>query len=247
MPDIDQSAMDTALAPPAAGRADIVAEKVLIGLNWTLVRTADATGLAQTPPRGALGCRPPEGSGALHGRTLGDLAGLTGSANPIEVSVGCAARNAAWNLNTLNGAAVNGLDLVQDRGTRTVIIGRFPDLQRRLPGAAVIEKEPGPEDYPEEAAEDLLPKAEFVVITASALVNGTLPRLLTLSQNAWTVLVGPGTPLSPRLFDLGLDALSGFCPVDLNGLETAIAEGAGVRQFRRYGRFVTLRREECTV
>jgi len=34
-----------------------VAERVIVGLNWTLVVGPDGAGMAQTPARGTAGCR----------------------------------------------------------------------------------------------------------------------------------------------------------------------------------------------
>jgi uncharacterized protein (DUF4213/DUF364 family) len=180
--------------------------------------------------------------GAYAGQPLQALAALWLSENIFERAIGIAAVNAHWNAYDLQGSARNGLDLIEDRGTRTVVIGRFPDLAARVPGAAVIEREPGPDDYPEDAAPDLLPHAEFVAITASTIANGSLPGLLGMIESAKTVLVGPSTPLAPPLFDFGVHALSGFVAADLEGVVRTVQEGGGVRAMRPFGRFVTLER-----
>jgi uncharacterized protein (DUF4213/DUF364 family) len=125
---------------------------------------------------------------------------------------------------------------VQPCGEKTVIIGRFPGLDSRLPGAAVIEREPGPGDYPESAAETLLPACRYLVITASTLLDGALPGLLALAPQAYTVLLGPGTPLAEPLFEHGVDALSGLVVDDVEGLARVVAEGGAVRAMKRYAR-----------
>jgi len=53
--------------------------------------------------------------------------------------------------------------------------------------------------------------------------------------------VGPSTPLSPELFDLGVDALSGFVASDIDKLARAVSEGAAVAALRPYGRYATIR------
>jgi hypothetical protein len=53
-------------------------------------------------------------------------------------------------------------------------------------------------------------------------------------------MVGPGTPLSPLLHDQGIKRLAGFVVTNPAALRQAIAEGAGVRQFRHFGRDVVL-------
>ncbi len=226
------------LAKDLRGRA----ARVIVGLNWTLVEGPRGIGLAHTPPRGTEGCRTLPAPGDYAGRSLAALAELRGSANVFERSIGHAAVNAHHNVRDIEGGAENGLDLIQGSGRGTVVIGRFPELERRLPEAAVIERDPGPHDYPEEAAETLLPRARQVVITASALVNGTLPRLLELAAPAFVVLVGPSAPLAPVLFDHGIDALSGLVAVDVEAMARAALEGGAVRALKRHGRYVTLRR-----
>ncbi len=217
-------------------------ERVLIGLNWTVIMGPHGAGLARTPLRGTQGCFNLADAGTFQGRKLTDLRALSESGNVFEQALGFAAINTNLNRYDLGGEALNGLDLVEDRGQRTVIVGRFPSLVRRLPGAAVIEREPGPEDYGEEETAWLLPAAEHLIITASAITNGTLPNLLRLAKQAFTVLVGPSTPLTPKLFDFGIDALSGFVIEDKAAALRMVEEGGSVSALRRHGRFVTLRR-----
>jgi len=216
---------------------------VLVGLNWTLVEGAHV-GLAHTPDRGAAGCHSLDDAGAYAGRSLVDLAGLFESANPFEVAVAIAAANAHHNRPDRTGlSAENGLE-VFDLQLPTVVVGRFPRLAQRLPDAIVLEQNPGPGDRPASDAPVLLPGAAQVAITASALGNGTLPELLTLCDPmATVVLVGPGTPLAPALFELGIDVLSGLVVTDPEGAARAVAEAGAVRALKRHTRLATLRRE----
>ena len=218
-----------------------IAERVVIGLNWTYVEGSVGAGLVHTPARGTEGCRSLPEPGSYRGSALADLAGLIESDNIFERVLGYTAINAHHNRYDLDGADANGLDMIEARGERTVVIGRFPELDEKLPGAAVIEREPGPGDYPPEAAADLVPAAEFLAITASTLSNGSLGGLLALAPvTAFTVLVGPSAPLSPALFALGVNALSGLVPVDLNGTAQRVAEGGAVSALKPLGRYVTL-------
>ena len=216
------------------------AGRVVVGLNWTLVEGPEGVGLAHTEARGTGGCDGLPEPGEYAGRDLGELARLIASDNIFERSIALAAINAHHNRWDLEGEAVNGLDLVEPRGEKTVVIGRFPDLDERLPGAAVIERKPGPGNYPEAAAETLLPAAEHVLITATALVNGSLPRLLELGRDAFVVLVGPSAPLAPVLFDHGVDAVSGFVVVDTGAALRTVMEGGAVQTLKHHGRYVTV-------
>jgi uncharacterized protein (DUF4213/DUF364 family) len=220
------------------------AGRVIVGLNWTLVEGPHGVGLAHTPPRGTAGCHALPTPGDYAGQSLAALAAMWPSENVFEHAIALAAINAHCNRDDLAGAPINGFELIEDRGERTVIIGRFPGLEKRLPNAAVIERNPGPGDYPEDAGPHLLPKAEYIAITGSTLGNGSLAPLLAFVQNGFTVLIGPSTPLSPALFAFGIDALSGFAATDRDGLARVVAEGGAVAALRDFGRYVTLTRKE---
>jgi uncharacterized protein (DUF4213/DUF364 family) len=114
---------------------------------------------------------------------------------------------------------------------------------KRVPNAAVIEREPRPGCYPEEAAADLLPAAKQVLITGSTLTNGSLAGLLPIARHAFVALVGPSCPLNPLLFEFGIDAISGFVVCNTTALLNAAMEGGAVAAMRPHGRFLTLTRE----
>ena len=209
-------------------------KRVIVGLNWTLVEGPNGAGLSHTPTRGTNGCRSLPAPGSYSGQDLGALVALLSSDNVFEIAIAIAAINAYHNRFDRAGSDINGLDLVEACGERTVVIGRFPGLDARLPGAAVIEREPGPNDYPESAAPTLLPASKYLVITASTLLDGALPGILALAPQAYTVLLGPGTPLAEPLFDHGVDALSGLVLDDVGALAGVIAEGGAVRAMKRH-------------
>ena len=227
----------------AAGVSGL-AERIIVGLNWTLVVGPYGAGMAQTPARGTAGCRSLPRPGTYAGQSLAALAALWESENVFEHAIAAAAVNAHWNRYDIEASAVNGLDLIENRGERTVVIGRFPGVAQRYPGIAVVEREPRPGEYPESALPKLLAVAEFVAITASTLVNGSLPGILGLCQNAFVILIGPSTPLSPGLFHHGIDVLSGFVARDVDKLARAVSEGAAVSALKPHGRYVTIRREK---
>jgi uncharacterized protein len=218
------------------------AASVIVGLNWTLVRGPNGVGLAHTPARGTAGCYSLPDPGGYDGKDLRALAALRDSENVFEQAIALAAINAHHN--RLDGVSddVNGLDLIEDRGAKTAIVGRFPFLETKLPGALVIERDPGPNDYPEDAAADILPNCQQVAITASTLVNGSLAGLLALAPNAFIVLVGPSAPLATSLFDQGVDAISGFVATDIPRLERVVAQGGAVRAMKQCGRNATIRK-----
>lgn len=112
------------------------------------------------------------------------------SANTFERTIACAAADAHWNRYDIEASLANSLDLIENRGERAVMVGRFPGVAERYPGIAVVEREPRPGEYPESALADLPPKAQFVAITASANSNG--------SQRNVGLMFVRGTRCDPR-------------------------------------------------
>jgi uncharacterized protein (DUF4213/DUF364 family)/nucleoside-triphosphatase THEP1 len=228
----------------AAGVADAPVRRVIIGLHWTLVEGEMGCGLAHTPARDAAGCHRVPEAGAFAGKNLAEIARLAQSWNPFETALGIAAINAQTNRPDLEGEAVSGLDLFAGGDGPLTVIGSFPGLNERLPGARVVELEPREGEYPAAAADWLLPESAAAVITASALVNRSLPGLIEAGRGAHLALIGPGTPLSPLLFAHGLDALAGFVVENPEAVARIVTEGGGQSALKPHGRYVTLRRED---
>lgn len=113
------------------------------------------------------------------------------------------------------------------RGKKVCVVGHFAYLENRLKEICdlyVLERKPSGIDYPDPACEYLLPEADVCFITASALTNKTMPRLLALSGNAFTVISGPSTPMDEILFSFGADALCGFCVTDPRKCDDALLD-----------------------
>jgi uncharacterized protein len=222
--------------------ADAPARRVVLGINWTLVEGPDGCGLAHSPPRDAPGCRPIEHAGAYVGTSLKKLAMLSTSWNPFEAALGLAAINAHYNRPGVGRAnsAANGLELFAAVPGRKIVVGRFPEQARRIPDAVVIERVPAPGELAAHAGDWVLPGADAVAITASSLGNLTLPGILARCRGARVALIGPGTPLTPRLHAYGIEWLSGLVIEDAEAAARAVAEGGAVQALKRCGRMATL-------
>ncbi|HUC63760.1 MAG TPA: DUF2478 domain-containing protein [Alphaproteobacteria bacterium] len=228
----------------ARGVADAPARRVVLGLNWTLVEGPEGCGLAHSPARDAPGCRPLARAGDYAGMSLKTLAKLSTSWNPFEAALGLAAINAHYNRPGAvpAGEGANGLELFASLPGRKLVVGRFPEQARRMPDALVIERVPAAGELPAHAADWVLPAADAVAITASALGNLTLPGILERCRGVRAALIGPGTPLTPRLHAYGIDWLSGLVIEDADLAARAIAEGGAVKALKRCGRMATLAR-----
>jgi uncharacterized protein len=64
-------------------------------------------------------------------------------------------------------------------GKKVAVVGHFQGLERiaEICNLSVLERRPQPGDYPDPACEYILREQEVVIITASTLINNTMPRL----------------------------------------------------------------------
>jgi uncharacterized protein (DUF4213/DUF364 family) len=190
-------------------------------------------------------------AGQLHTLSARELASMATSSQPTRASIGVAALNALIAPQTERWRDVNAEDVIAERGAgKTVaLIGSFPFIKRlrgRVGTLHVLERNPGNGELPADAAPEILPQADVIAITSMTLANHTLDELLSLRNPAATVLLlGPSTPLTPVLFEHGIDLLSGSFVADLDSVLKAIKQGANFRQVHRAGvRLVTMKREE---
>ena len=161
--------------------------------------------------------------------------------NPYEASLGLAAINSVLNSpEQVENLVWPAVCPRRDRSARlfimpnlcgakkVAVVGRFPDLDTltEVCRLTVLERAPGPNDLPDPACEYVLPEQDYVFITATALTNKTLPRLLQLSRNALVFLVGPSTPFAPFLFEHGIHTLAGTVVVEPESVWRAAQEGA---------------------
>lgn len=226
----------------ALGVPDEDVRRIVCGPRWLMIEGQSGAGLAYLP-RGAKEflLQLPK----LRRLSLRQLADMVHSWEPLEMAVGIAAINAHYNRFDLDGLQGNGAQCFQEEKGRVVVIGAFPGLAATLPNAQVIETEPRPGEFPIIAMDSLVPGCAAAVVASSTLINRNLPRILRLAQGARTALVGPGTPLTPRLYDYGINILGGLVVRDPAGLAAAIQAGALPREFGRFGRYVHIRRDSA--
>ncbi|XXK21647.1 DUF2478 domain-containing protein [Arenicellales bacterium nBUS_48] len=215
-------------------------ERLVVGLNWTLVEGPNGCGLAHTPERGTSGCKPVPNTSELGNRSLKELAELVHSWNPFETAIGVAAINAHYNRFELEGAATNGLDVIENISGPVTTVGSFKLGDRNIDNLRVVETHASEDQYPPEAADTLLATSEVAVITASALVNKSLPGLLDSCKNTQTALVGPGTPLASALHFYGVDVLSGLLVEDVDAVANLVSAGASIQDIKPHCRYLTI-------
>lgn len=186
------------------------------------------------------------GLGELTKKTALELAEYAKSWNMIEAGLGLAAINS---LIEPTGEKLNVFDFLIENAKekKIAMIGHFPKadefkIKKRAEKLWIIEKEPKKGDLPDTAAEYFLPEADIVLITSSAIINKSIERLLELSEG-FTILAGPSTPMSPILFEYGVDMLAGIKVLDNKRMMRKITEGGGrVKQFEDVIEFLVMRK-----
>ena len=164
------------------------------------------------------------------GMPLRELAKCVKSWSFEEASLGLAAINAWYNdLTRLRDLGLNIPDTihVEDRsadpfislqrevkGKKVTIIGHFPYIDQLLApvcSLSVIEKfNPKDGDYPEQAADYLIPDSDYVFISAYTFVEKSLPRFLKICGKAHVTIVGSSSPITPILRRYGVNDIAGF-------------------------------------
>ena len=110
----------------------------------------------------------------------------------------------------------------------------------------MLEKRPVGGDLPADMATEVLPQADMAAITGTSLINHTFEGLVKLCRpGALVIVLGPKAPLSPVLFDYGVDVVSGTKVVDVEAVLRCISQGATFKQVKGV-RLLTMTREKTT-
>ncbi len=181
-------------------------------------------------------------AGRLTELSARELADYVHSPHPPEISLGLAAVNALipprpdlWtNLHSKEVLARLGADKT------VVMVGHFPyvpELRPKVGKLLVLEQNPrDADDLPAERAPEIIPQADVLAITAMTLLNHTFDDLVALRRpNVPMVIVGPTTPLTTLLFEMGAVILSGSVVENPESVLRGLREGANFHQLRQMG------------
>ena len=224
--------------------------EVRIGTHWTAVVVEVLgevrCGLASTLTESLDHHRHPDvpQAGLLETYPAFELAKLIHSDRPCLKSVATATINGLLPKGSWLGVEKNAEEVIRTRGAakEVVVIGRFPfteALRSEVGNLYILEQNPQGKELPQEAAPDVLPQADLVAITGMTFINGTIEGLIQLCRkDALVLILGPSTPLSPVLFDYGVDLLSGSIVTDIDRVLHAASQGANFRQLHKTGVFL---------
>lgn len=235
---------------------DAPVRSVLVGAHWTVVCSGTSPtgsrhcGLAST----ITGDKPHAHEqvrdvGRLHLKSARELAEYARSDNPLEASLGVAAINSLLDVDERNAVEINAAAVLAERGRgkNVALVGHFPfipKLRQAVGQLWVIEQRPSEGEYSAESAADVIPQADVVAVTGTALINHTLDGLLALCRpDALVMVLGPSTPLSPVLFEHGATIISGARVIDKAAVLRTVGQGATFQQVEGV-RLLTLGREK---
>jgi uncharacterized protein (DUF4213/DUF364 family) len=177
--------------------------------------------------------------GRMHEMTTRELALLMHSKEIIEAAIGLAAINASLDLTRLKSRLVsaNAVKILREkgRGKNVSIIGHFPFIESLIRDGVcknvwVFEMNPKSAD---DLSSDLIPKyipqSEVVLISGTTLINHSFGDIVRLARDSYNILLGPSTPLTPILFDFGIDAICGVVVADKDKAKLSLSQGARYR------------------
>jgi len=163
-----------------------------------------------------------------------ELARLAVSEDRVDAAVGLAAINSLLDPAPEELQAGNALELIlrHGGGKNVTVVGHFPFVDRlreKVEKLWVLELYPQADDLPSGKAPQVIPESDVVAITATALINHTLEGLLELGRDKLVIVLGPTTPMTPVLFDHGVDYVCGSVVEDPEAALLCVSEGVSFR------------------
>jgi uncharacterized protein (DUF4213/DUF364 family) len=164
-----------------------------------------------------------------------ELAEYAKSESLLEASIGMATINSMIDIDESRCIEKNALEIILEKGQgkNVAIVGHFPwipKLREKVKNLWVLEQRLREGDLPAKQADRVLPQCEVVGITGTSFINHTLEGLLNLCKEAYVLLIGPTSPISPILFNYGIDAVCGSKIIDPDQLIRSISEGATFKE-----------------
>ena len=146
------------------------------------------------------------------------------------------------------------VDFIEIKADDTVVmIGKIGPLiqpiKEKTDKIFIIERNPlhrNEGTLPDTACEEYLPEADVLLITGSAIANGSIDHILNSSKNAREIImVGPTCGLIPDpFFNKGVTAIGGVKITDADKALQIIAEGGGTKALKPAMEFTTIKPKE---
>ncbi len=221
-------------AAPFLENAEI--QDYILGLDYIAVKTDAGSGMAYTF-RGELPMR-------RTARTMEeDLRGRNAletaekyyfSENSFEAGIGLAVINSA--LNNKSSVREDFLRSETFRGKKVGMVGWFRPMLEMMKEAGadleIFELKDIEGTYKPEAAAEIMPQCDVVMITGVTFINKTFHTYVPhIRKDAFRIILGPSTPMSKHLIDTGWH-LAGTRILDFAVTADCIAHGLGTRNVK---------------
>ncbi len=210
---------------------------VRVGISWTGVHVKYG-GVSKTYGIPIAHGNYTRDMGELTSKTTLELADYIKSWNLVESSIGVAAINSMFKPKGKKGVNAQDIIIEESKNKKVTMVGKFPKIDEIRSVAKelwVLESDqslinPKEGIITESAAEYVFPGSDILVITGSTLINKGLERYLNLAKNtdAYTIIMGPSTPMSDVLFDYGADMLAGMEILDPAAILRKISQSGGM-------------------
>ena len=198
----------------------------------------ECIGLAST-----LGAVPTENERDMHreliGTPLSEAAGLLKTASAFSISLGAAALNAGITPPE-NQPGIEASRIMAEKGKdgETVLVGDFPFtgwLREKVANLHLFELQKVAGRTSPDQWDTILARCKVLGLTGTTLITRAMAAYMTKAPQAYTVIIGPTTPLSPVLFDRGADVLAGCRIVDPEPVFEGIRKGLSFREIKPLG------------
>ncbi|MDA3792092.1 MAG: DUF364 domain-containing protein, partial [Elusimicrobia bacterium] len=187
--------------------------------------------------------------GNFESMTTRPLANYLKSDILLEASLGAAALNSSLpEIDEEKLKSINASELVikHGEGKNVGVIGHFPfikKLKKRVNKLYVFGKPPLKGELPPEKESLYLPDVDLAVISGTSFINHTFREIMEyVRDDAYVIVLGPSAPLTPVLFDYGVDALCGTIVKSSATLLKYLKHGATFRDLKGK-RLVTITKE----
>lgn len=177
--------------------------------------------------------------GRLEELNTTDIAAYLKSKVLLESSLGMAAVNSSLpdlEENRLKEKNASELVLKHGKDRNVGVIGHFPfvkKLKDEVKNLYVFGKPPLKGELPPEKEPEYLPGVDLAVISGTSFINHTFTDIMDyVSEEAFTIVLGPSAPLTPVLFDYGVNAVCGTQVKDPELLIKYLKQGATFRDLK---------------
>jgi uncharacterized protein (DUF4213/DUF364 family) len=219
----------------------VIAE-VAVGSHFIGIR-ADDKGSVRAGLASTLGAVPTDKErqmvADMAGKSLVEAAGQLKSTSAFSISFGAAALNAGLTA-PQNQPDIEASQIMAEKGRdgETILVGDFPFtdwLRQQVKTLHLFELQKVAGRTPPDQWDAILGRCRVLGLTGTTLITRAMATYLEKAPQAYTIIIGPTTPLSPVLFSHGADVLAGCQVVSPEPVFEGIRNGMSFREFKKLG------------